>query len=192
MIRICFATNNLHKLEEVQALLGETIRLVTLQDIGCEDELPETQATLEGNAYQKARYVWDRYRISCFADDTGLEVDALNKAPGVYSARYAGPQRNSEDNINLLLSNMAKVSQRSAQFRTVISLIVPEGELLFEGVIRGSILPIRKGTGGFGYDSVFQPLGFSRTLAEMTLGEKNNISHRGIAVRKLVNFLLHP
>lgn len=188
-MRICFATNNHHKLEEVRAVLGEAFQLLTLTEIGCEVELPETQETIAGNATQKAMYVRDHFHIPCFADDTGLEVEALNGAPGVYSARFAGPQRNSQDNIDLLLNKLNGHSDRQAQFRTVISLQLPNGEWLFEGIVKGTILAQRQGAGGFGYDPVFQPLGFSKTLAEMTMQEKNEVSHRGIAVKKLVVFL---
>ena len=172
-------------------VLGETFQLLTLADIGCKEELPETQDTIAGNASQKARYVWDHYKIPCFADDTGLEVEALNDSPGVHSAHYAGPQRNSEDNYNLLLKKMEMVLHRGAQFRTIISLILPNGEWSFEGIVRGTITLQPCGTGGFGYDPVFQPLGNTKTLAEMTIEEKNEISHRAIAVKKLVEFLKH-
>ena len=170
-------------------VLGETFQLQTLQDIGCNEELPETQDTILGNALQKARYVWDHYNIACFADDTGLEVDALNGAPGVYSAHFAGPQRNSKDNCNLLLTKMEGTTNRNAQFRTVIALCLPEGEWSFEGIVKGVITIEPRGTGGFGYDSLFQPIGSSKTLAEMTMEEKNRISHRATAVKKLVEFL---
>jgi XTP/dITP diphosphohydrolase len=186
---LCFATNNRHKVDEVQAALGGAIRLTTLEDAGITEELPETQNTLEGNARQKSLYVYEHYGISCFADDTGLEVDALAGAPGVYSARYAGPARRAEDNMDLLLRNLAGVSDRSAQFRTVIWLTLPSGHWSFEGIVRGSILTDRRGHGGFGYDPIFMPDGASKTLAELSIVEKNLISHRGIAIRKLVDFL---
>ncbi len=188
-MKLCFATNNHHKVQEVMDILGGAFELQTLQDIGCPAELPETQLTLEGNALQKAQYVWDHYRVACFADDTGLEVEALDGAPGVFSARFAGPQRSSEDNVNLLLQKIAGIDQPLARFRTVISLILPEGKWLFEGVVTGTIVPHRKGIGGFGYDPVFQPLGFSKTLAEMSMTDKNSISHRAIATKKLTEFL---
>ena len=168
---------------------GMTFQLRTLEDIGCQEELPETQDTIAGNARQKAQYVWDHYKIPCFADDTGLEVEALNGAPGVYSARYAGPQRNNKDNCNLLLERMRDIPHRDAQFRTVISLILPNGEWSFEGIVRGIITKQPRGDAGFGYDPVFQPLASTKTLAEMTMEEKNQISHRGIAVKKLAEFL---
>lgn len=188
---ICFATNNSHKLEEVRAVLGEALHLKTLSEIGCLQELPETQDTVEGNAKQKAHYVWDHFNVPCFADDTGLEVDVLHGAPGVHSARFAGPQRSSEDNIALLLDKLKDIPerQRLAQFRTVIALILPQGEWLFEGVVKGTILGHRRGKGGFGYDPVFQPQGSHKTLAEMTMMEKNEVSHRAIAVKKLAEFL---
>lgn len=188
-MRLCFATNNHHKLEEVMAVLGGTFQLLTLANVGCKEELPETQETIAGNAYQKAAYIWNLYKIPCFADDTGLEVGALDGAPGVFSARYAGPQRSSIDNINLLLKKMEGLHNREAQFRTVISLILPQGEWLFEGIVKGVILTEPKGTAGFGYDPVFQPHASDKTLAEMTMREKNEISHRALAVKKLAGFL---
>ncbi|MEJ0054710.1 MAG: RdgB/HAM1 family non-canonical purine NTP pyrophosphatase [Bacteroidota bacterium] len=188
-MKLCFATNNHHKLEEVMVVLGGTFQLLTLNEIGCHEELPETQDTIAGNASQKSSYVWDHYKTACFADDTGLEVVALNGVPGVYSARYAGIQRSSEDNITLLLKNLEGIRNREAQFRTVISLKLPQGEWLFEGIVRGTILTERKGSGGFGYDPVFLPNGSGKSLAEMTMEEKNRISHRAIAVKKLVQFL---
>jgi XTP/dITP diphosphohydrolase len=186
---ICFATNNHHKLEEVMAVLGKDFRLLTLAQIGCDAELPETQATIAGNATQKAKYVWDHFHFPCFADDSGLEVDALGGRPGVDSAHYAGAHRNSDDNINMVLAELEGIERRGAQFRSVISLFLPGGEWSFEGILRGSILTHRNGHGGFGYDPVFLPDGSDKTLAEMTMDEKNAISHRGIAVRKLAAFL---
>lgn len=188
-MRLCFATNNRHKLEEVKAVLGNAFELLTLQEAGIEEELPETQNTLEGNALQKALYVFERYNLPCFADDTGLEVYALEGAPGVHSAHYAGPQRNSEHNIKLLLKNLSGITTRGAQFRTVVSLILPQGRWSFEGIIRGNILENVRGNSGFGYDPVFLPSNESKTLAEMTLDEKNQISHRAIAISKLVDFM---
>jgi XTP/dITP diphosphohydrolase len=190
-VTICFASNNKHKHEEiVGALTGTGIALLSLSDIGCAEELPETSSTLEGNALQKARYVLDNFQVPCFADDTGLEVDALDGQPGVYSARYAGSQRNSVDNIELLLNNMATADNRSARFRTVIALVGLSTEpVVFEGVVPGIITPQPRGAGGFGYDPVFVPRGNNRTFAEMTLGEKNVLSHRAIAVKKLVAHL---
>ncbi len=188
-MRLCFATNNKHKVEEVNAVLGKEFQLLTLKECGIWEELPETQDTLEANARQKALHVFEQFRIPCFADDTGLEVDALQGAPGVYSARYAGPQRNSDDNIQLLLRNLTGLLPRTAQFRTVIYLALPHGQWSFEGTIRGSILGTLQGHGGFGYDPVFLPDQSVKTLAEMTLEEKNRISHRAAAVNKLAEFL---
>jgi len=186
---LCFATNNQNKLQEIAALLGENFELKTLQDIGCYDEIPETQDTIAGNSRQKAEYVWVGYGVNCFADDTGLEVEALNGAPGVYSARYAGEPRNAERNMQLLLTNLQGKESRRAQFRTVITLVL-EGEYhTFEGIVTGTILMESRGTGGFGYDSLFQPDGYDRTFAEMELAEKGAISHRGIAFRKLIDYL---
>lgn len=189
MKAFCFATNNTHKIQEIRALLGPSFVLKNLKDVGCAEELPETQATIEGNARQKARYVFDQYHVSCFADDTGLEVEALNGEPGVFSARYAGEQRNDHDNINLLLSKLSGQSNRKARFKTVISLVDEGHEESFEGIIHGTIISARSGTNGFGYDPVFKPDGYDKTFAEMELTEKNLISHRALAVKKLVNFL---
>lgn len=183
------ATNNQHKLSEIRPLIEPDFRILSLHDIGCTEELPETKDTLEGNSLQKAAYVFDRYHLRCFADDTGLEVEALNGAPGVYSARYAGAQRNSEDNIALLLKELSGKKNRQARFRTVITLIGRGEHQVFEGVVTGMILEKRSGTAGFGYDPVFQPEGFSRTMAEMSMDEKNRLSHRGLAVSKLVKYL---
>jgi XTP/dITP diphosphohydrolase len=189
-MQICFATNNKHKLEEVKHLLGNKFQIVSLQEIGCLDELLETQDTLEGNSLQKADFVFNKYHVSCFADDTGLEVEALHGAPGVYSARYAGEQKNSDDNINLLLKNLQGEKNRKAQFRTVITLKgFSNNDHFFEGVVKGKITDERKGAAGFGYDSVFIPDGFTITFAEMSMDEKNKLSHRGLAVEKLVKFL---
>jgi len=189
MIPICFATNNQHKLEEIRALLGPFFQLKSLQDIGCWEELPETQNTIEGNSLQKANYVFERYGIACFADDTGLEVESLDGAPGVYSARYAGEHKNSEDNIDLLLTNLKSFTNRKARFKAVITWVEPGRIDIFEGIVNGIILPERRGTKGFGYDSVFQPEGYRKSFGEMDLIEKNLISHRAIAVKKLINFM---
>jgi XTP/dITP diphosphohydrolase len=188
---ICFATNNLHKLEEVRhAVAGEPINILSLSDINCFDELPETRDTLEGNSLQKAEYVFQHYNLPCFADDTGLEVEALSGSPGVYSARYAGDQRNSEDNITLLLKELQHKPNRRARFRTVITCIgLSDRPVNFEGVIDGEIVDARHGAGGFGYDPVFKPIGYDRTFAEMTLAEKNSLSHRARAVAQLIDYL---
>jgi XTP/dITP diphosphohydrolase len=186
---LCFATNNLHKISEVQALVGSGFPLMSLQDIGCLEELAEEQNTLEGNAWQKASYVFDHYQVSCFADDTGLEVKSLGGAPGVFSARYAGPQRLAEDNIRVLLNNLENHSDRTAQFRTVICLMQDSRPRYFEGILSGTIVSEKRGTNGFGYDPVFVPNGQSQTLAEMTLAEKNKISHRAQAMQKFIAYL---
>lgn len=198
MRSICFATNNENKIEELRALLGPSFLLQKLGDIGCFEELPETQTTIEGNSLQKAKYVFDRYKTPCFADDTGLEVEALNGEPGVYSARFAlmnnavtarGDQKSSEDNIRYLLFRLQNASNRKARFRTVITLVDANGISTFEGMVSGVILRERKGNFGFGYDPVFQPDGHNKTFAEMSLTEKSLISHRAIAVAKLIKFL---
>lgn len=183
------ATNNLHKAVEIRRILNGAIELVTLKDIGCHEELAEEQDTIEGNSLQKADYVFRTYGVPCFADDSGLEVAALNGAPGVYSAMYAGPQRSFDDNIQLLLANLNGKTDRAAKFRTVITLMDSSGMYQFEGTLNGTILTERRGTGGFGYDPVFLPNGFSKTLAEMSMEEKNKISHRYNAISKLVDFL---
>jgi XTP/dITP diphosphohydrolase len=190
-MRLCFASNNAHKLDEIRPLLPAGTELLSLADIGCHEELPETQDTLAGNARQKAQYVWEHYGVSCFADDTGLEVTALNGEPGVYSARYAGPQRLAADNVAKLLQELQPHADRSAQFRTVVALVQPTGEVQeFAGVVEGFITETPSGAGGFGYDPVFQPQeGDGRTFAEMTTEEKNQISHRARAVAGLVAFL---
>jgi XTP/dITP diphosphohydrolase len=184
------ATNNKHKLEEIKPLLEPTYRVISLDGLGCTEELAETSNTLEGNSLQKAQFIFDTYKLPCIADDTGLEVESLDGAPGVYSARYAGAQRNSDDNIALLLKNLEGKSNRKARFRTIITLILENGSVhYFEGIVDGEIIATRKGSNGFGYDPVFLPEGFSRTLAEMTLAEKNVFSHRARAVKKLEEFL---
>lgn len=189
MRTLCFATNNEHKRAEIQALLGNDYKVVGLKEIGCEEELAEDQSTLEGNSLQKAAHVFDHYKVSCFADDTGLEVEALSGEPGVYSARYAGSQRNADDNMNLLLANLSKVENKKAQFRTVITLITQEDRKQFEGVLKGTIIEEKRGAGGFGYDPIFVPEGETKTLAEMTMTEKNLLSHRAQAIEKLVLYL---
>ncbi|SDC96376.1 XTP/dITP diphosphohydrolase [Algoriphagus faecimaris] len=188
-MKICFATNNAHKIEEVKAALGEKYQIVSLSEIGCQEELPETGNTLEYNAFQKARYVKDNYGVDCFADDTGLEVIALNGAPGVYSGRYAGETRSDQRNMDLLLENLKGIKSREARFRTVIALILEGKEYQFEGIAEGEILEERVGEKGFGYDPVFRPLGYDRTFAELSMVEKNEISHRGKAVKALIDFL---
>lgn len=186
---ICFATNNPHKIEEINQLLEGSYQVVGLEAIGCHEELAETQSTIEGNSRQKAAYVWENYGVDCFADDTGLEVIALNGEPGVYSARYAGPQRDSQDNMRLLLERLAGKTDRRAQFRTVVTLVLKGEFHQFEGVVAGQIRQAPSGEKGFGYDPVFEPTGHSVTFAEMSLQEKNKISHRGHAIRKLTEYL---
>jgi XTP/dITP diphosphohydrolase len=188
-MKIVFATNNLNKLAEVQKMLPESIQLLTLKDINCFEEIEETETTLEGNAKLKANYITDKYGYNCFADDTGLEVESLHGEPGVYSARYAGKENDSEKNMQKLISELGNKSNRKAQFRTAVALNLNNEQFLFEGVCKGEILETKQGTEGFGYDPVFKPNGFDSSFAEMTSEEKNSISHRGIAIRKLVEFL---
>lgn len=188
-MEICFATNNENKIKEIANLLEGKVRLLSLKDIGCEEELPETQKTLEGNSLQKAEYVCQNYKVDCFADDTGLEVIALDGEPGVYSARYAGEERDSVKNMQLLIENLRDKDIRKAQFRTVVSLCMNGKLRQFEGIVTGSIAENFKGDKGFGYDPIFIPDGYDITFAEMSMEEKNKISHRGIAVQKLVDYL---
>ena len=188
-MKLCFATNNAHKLSEVNSLLDGKFQIVSLQEIGCTEELAETTGTISGNSNQKAEYVYTKYKVDCFADDSGLEVMALNNAPGVDSAIYAGPQRSHEDNIKLLLKNLEGIENRTARFITVITLIIAGEHFQFEGILDGSILNEKRGREGFGYDPVFAPDGFDKTLAQMTMEEKNRISHRAKAIEKLVSFL---
>lgn len=188
MMELCFATNNQHKLDEVAGQLGNSFVLKTLRDIGCEDELPETTGTIPGNSRQKADYVWTHFGISCFADDSGLEVAALDGEPGVDSAYYSG-SRDAQKNSKKLLDKLAGNSNRKAQFVTVFTLILHGVEHQFEGIIEGQILTEPRGTGGFGYDPVFQPDGYDRTFAEMSIEEKNGMSHRSRALAKMVAYL---
>lgn len=187
-MELCFATNNTHKLEEVSALLGDTFTLKTLSDIGCSEELAETTGTIAGNSRQKADYVYKTYGVSCFADDSGLEVDALNGEPGVDSAYYSG-SRDAGQNMALLLVNLAGKANRKARFISVITLVLLGVEHQFEGIIEGTIVDAPRGTGGFGYDPIFRPDGYEQTFAEMGSVEKNKISHRARAVEQLVNYL---
>ena len=189
MKKFVFATNNAHKLEEVKAIVGEKIEILSLKDIGCKADIPETADTLEGNALLKARFIYETYHLDCFADDTGLEVEALNGAPGVYSARYAGDAHNSEANMRKLLQELEGVENRRARFRTAFALILNGKEHLFEGIVNGHITPVRHGTSGFGYDPVFVPDGYTQTFAEMGDALKNKISHRAIGAQKLCRFL---
>lgn len=186
---LVFATNNAHKAQEVQQILGPDFQIKTLKEIGCLIDIPETENTLEGNALLKARYVRDNFGLDCFSDDSGLEVFALDGAPGVHSARYAGEGRNSEDNIQLLLKNLAGISDRGAQFRAVVALISGDREILMEGICRGKITLEKAGAGGFGYDPVFIPDGYDQTFAELGDDIKNTISHRAKAMEKLITAL---
>ncbi|NVK52647.1 MAG: non-canonical purine NTP diphosphatase [Flavobacteriaceae bacterium] len=188
-MKLVFATNNQNKLMEVQKMLPSTIQLLSLKDIECFNEIDETETTLEGNASLKANHITTTFSYDCFADDTGLEVDCLNGKPGVYSARYAGKENNSEKNMNKLLHELKNSNERAAQFRTVIALNLKGKQYLFEGICKGEILEKKQGEKGFGYDPIFKPDGFEKSFAEMTAKEKNSISHRGIAIQKLVNFL---
>lgn len=188
-MKLVFATNNQHKLDEVRNMVPEHITIVSLAEINCFDDIPETAPTLEGNALQKARYIKEKFGYDCFADDTGLEVEALNNAPGVYSARYAGPGHNSEANMQKLLNELENKSDRKARFRTAIALLLDNKEYLFEGIVNGSILKEKKGDSGFGYDPVFMPEGYNESFAEMGNESKNKISHRAEAVKKLTAFL---
>ncbi|MCD6661066.1 MAG: non-canonical purine NTP diphosphatase [Lentimicrobium sp.] len=187
---IVFASNNKHKLEEVTDILKSRYKVVSLAEIGCFDDIPETSDTLEGNALLKARHVFEKYQMDCFADDTGLEVEALSGRPGVYSARYAGEGCSYEDNVKKLLAEMEGITNRRARFRTVIALIAGNQVRYFEGVINGFISTEKKGSSGFGYDPVFVPEGYNQTFAEMTAGLKNTISHRALAVSNLAKALL--
>jgi XTP/dITP diphosphohydrolase len=187
---VIFATNNQHKLFEIRKALNDQIKIISLQEAGIVEDIPETGFTLEENALQKAKYIFDKYHQDCFADDTGLEIEALGGRPGVYSARYAGEGCNFEDNIIKVLDEMQHAENRRARFRCVIALIIDGKQNFFEGIVNGSILREKHGQGGFGYDPVFVPEGYSTSFAEMPIEEKNKISHRGIAVQKLVKFLL--
>ena len=189
-MKICFATNNSNKLYEVRQLLASTpFEVVSLRDIGCTEDIVETADTIEGNSALKAEYVFRNYKLPCFADDTGLEVDALDGAPGVYSARFAGPQRSASDNNSLLLQRLQGATDRSARFKTVISWVNSEGLHQFTGIVNGKILTELAGTDGFGYDPLFVPDGFTQSFAQMTLEQKNRISHRALATRKFIDYL---
>ena len=188
-MKLVFATNNKHKLEEVRAILGNRIDVLSLNDIDCHDDIPETANTLEGNALIKARYIHEKFGVDCFADDTGLEVEALGGEPGVYSARYAGEECNPEDNMHKLLQNLTGKNNRNAQFRTVIALIINGEEKLFNGIVKGTISNEKMGDAGFGYDPIFIPEGYSESFAQMTSDMKNSISHRYRATEELSNYL---
>lgn len=188
-MQIVFATNNLNKLKEVQTLMPNNIKLLSLKDIGCFQDIPETQNSIEGNAIQKATFIKNNYGFDCFADDTGLEVDALNGEPGVLSARYAGEQRDTNDNMNKLLNALKGKSNRNAQFKTIIALQINNQLHTFTGICKGEITEEKYGTQGFGYDPIFKPIGYKNTFAEMDLSLKNDIGHRGKAILQLINFL---
>ncbi len=189
MIDLVFVTNNKFKLEEIQNIVGFKYRIMSLKDINCYDEIPETHMTIEENASEKSHYIYKRYELDCFADDTGLEIDALDGRPGVFSARYAGEGKDFDDNMNKVLSELQNTSNRKARFRTVISLILDGNEYQFEGIVNGQILTQKIGKKGFGYDPIFQPDGFSKSFAQLTMKEKNKISHRGMAIQKMIEFL---
>lgn len=190
MKEIVFATNNAHKLKEIREIVGEQFRILSLSDIGCHEEIPETGLTLRENALQKATYIKEKYGYDCFADDTGLEVDALNGAPGVHTARYAGEEGDSEKNMNKMLQELKEVTQRTARFKTVIAFLKGSEQHLFEGIAEGQIVEEERGSKGFGYDPIFAPQGYTQTFAELGDKEKNKISHRALAMQQLIGFLL--
>ena len=190
-MKLVFATNNLNKLSEIRSLVKGSIDILSLKDINCNEELPETNFTIEENALQKAKYIFDNYGLNCFADDTGLEIQALDGDPGVFSARYAGEPSNAENNIKKVLDNLQGVSNREANFKTVIAIIINGKETLFKGICNGSITRNKLGQKGFGYDPIFIPDSFAITFAQMTKQQKNAISHRGKAVQKLIRFLIN-
>ncbi len=189
-MKIVFATNNLHKLEEIRKISEGQLEILSLSDINCHDDIPETGDTLQENALIKARFVKEKYGLDCFADDTGLEVEALNNAPGIYSSRYAGEDGNSENNMRKLLHDLNSIENRAARFKTVIALILHTEEHFFEGEVAGEIINIKQGTNGFGYDPIFKPNGYDKTFGELSNEIKNRLSHRAIATQKLVSFLL--
>ncbi len=189
-MKLVFATNNQHKLQEIKQLLNGSFELLCMNDIGCVDDIPENQATLEGNAAEKSFFIYNKFGFNCFADDTGLEIEALNGEPGVYSARYAGEARNSQNNMDLVLAKLYKIKNRKARFRTVVSLVIDGHETQFEGIVDGQILEEKRGKTGFGYDPIFKPDESNLSFAEMPMDEKNKISHRGRAVQKLVEYLI--
>ncbi len=188
-MKLVFASNNKNKIQEIQALVPNSIQILSLEEIGCTEDIPETAETIEGNAILKANYVTEKYGYDCFADDTGLEVDALNGAPGVYSARYAGERKDANDNMDKLLSELENKANRKANFKTVIALNLNGKQNLFTGIINGKIIEEKIGTNGFGYDPIFIADGYEKTFAELTMEEKSTISHRGIAVKELILFL---
>lgn len=188
-MELVFATNNRHKLEEIQAKAGDQFKILSLADIGCSEEIPEDQPTLEGNAGQKSFFIYNKFGYDCFSDDTGLEIEALGGEPGVYSARYAGEEKSAEANMEKVLQKLSKINHRKARFRTVVSLVIGGNEFQFEGIVDGEILREKRGDSGFGYDPIFKPAGFETSFAEMNLADKNKISHRARAVEKLIGYL---
>ena len=188
-MKIVFATNNENKIREIQSMLPDAITIISLESIGCFEDIPETATTIEGNAILKANYVTEKYGYDCFADDTGLEIEALNNEPGVFSARYAGEHRSSEDNMNKVLALLTNETNRNAQFKTVICLNINKEQVLFSGIAKGTITENKKGSGGFGYDPIFLPENYTETFAELSLSTKNKISHRGKSTQLLINFL---
>ncbi|MEH6706167.1 non-canonical purine NTP diphosphatase [Galbibacter orientalis] len=188
-MKLVFATHNLNKLKEVKSILPDYIELLSLEDIGCTEEIEENGDTIEENAAIKANYVFDNYNLNCFADDTGLEVESLDNAPGVYSARYAGPQKNSDDNMDKLLQELAEKDNRAARFKTVIALRTDQEKIIFNGIVNGVITTEKKGDNGFGYDPIFQPEGTTKTFAEFSSEEKNKVSHRAKAMKQLIDYL---
>ncbi len=190
MIKLIFATQNIHKVQEINNILGKDFNILNLTEMGCLEELPETQNTFEGNALQKAQFVFDKFNQNCFADDSGLEIVALDNKPGIFSARYAGIEKNMDANINKILEEMNGIPNREAQFRTVIALIINGKNFIFNGIIKGTIINEKRGSNGFGYDPIFIPDGHLQTFAEMPLDQKNKISHRAIAIQKLKNFFI--
>ena len=187
-MKLVFASNNANKIKEIQQLVPSTIQIVSLQDIGCTEDIPETADTIEGNAILKANYVTEKYGLNCFADDSGLEVDALNGEPGVYSSRYASEPKNDDNNMNKLLLNLKDKTSRKANFKTVICLNINGEQHLFIGIVNGEIIDKKVGNNGFGYDPIFVADGYTKTFAELTMEEKSSISHRGLAVKQLVSF----
>lgn len=188
-MKLLFATNNEHKIKEIQKLVGDKHDILFLKDVNIQEDIPENQPTIEGNASEKSNFIYKKTQINCFADDTGLEIEALNNEPGVLSARYAGNSKDSKANMKKVLENLQGITNRKARFKTIISLIINDKEYLFEGIINGKIIEIPRGKDGFGYDPIFLPDGYEQTFAEMPLELKNEISHRGLATKKLIEFL---
>jgi XTP/dITP diphosphohydrolase len=189
-LRLVFATHNTNKAREIQSIMPQGVHILSLDDIGCEEDIPETGSTLEENALIKARYVWEKFGMNCFADDTGLEVDALNGEPGVYSARYAGQAKDANANMDLLLTKLGENSNRTARFKTAMALILHGEEHVFEGIVEGLITGEKRGSEGFGYDPIFEPEEKEKTFAEMSMEEKNTMSHRARALEKMIHFMI--